>query len=86
MSIVSIIATVLGVITGLANVPQIIKVFRTRSAKDLSMITNVVFFVSSAVWLWYGFELYNFPLIIANIIYVITYGLIILGILIYDKI
>jgi MtN3 and saliva related transmembrane protein len=85
MNIIPILATILGVITGLANVPQITKIFKTKSAKDLSLTTNNIFLLSSIVWLIYGFQLINYPLIIANIIYIITYSLIIVGFLIYGK-
>jgi len=85
MTLVSVLATILGIITGLANVPQIIKILKTKRAKDLSITTNIIFFVSSCIWLLYGIELYNQPLIIANIIYVITYGLIIVGYSLYNK-
>ena len=85
MSIIPILATILGVITGLANIPQIIKIFRNKSAKDLSLITNTIFLLSSIVWLLYGFQLTNYPLIVANIIYILTYTLIIIGFLIYGK-
>jgi MtN3 and saliva related transmembrane protein len=80
-----ILATILGVITGLANVPQILKILKNKSAKDISITTNLIFITSSVVWLLYGLELSNFPLIIANIIYVITYGMIILGWLFYGR-
>ena len=85
MNILPILATILGVITGLANIPQIIKIFKTKSAKDLSLITNTIFFLSSIVWLLYGLQLINYPLIIANIIYILTYSLIIIGFFIYGK-
>ena len=85
MEIIAALATMLGVITGLANIPQIIKIFKTRSAKDLSLTTNTIFLLSSIVWLIYGFQLINYPLIIANILYVLTYSLIIIGFLIYGK-
>ena len=68
MDIIPVLATVLGVITGLANVPQIVKIFKTKSSKDLSLTTNTIFFLSSVVWLIYGVQLINYPLIIANII------------------
>ncbi len=85
MNIIAILATILGVVTGLANIPQIIKIFKTKSAKDLSIITNTIFLLSSIVWLLYGFQLINHPLIIANIIYIITYALIIVGFVLYSK-
>ena len=85
MNVIAILATIFGVITGLANIPQIIKIFKTKSAKDLSITTNTIFLISSIIWLLYGFQLINYPLIIANIIYIITYSLIIIGFLIYRK-
>ena len=85
MNIIPILATIFGVTTGLANVPQIIKIFKTKSAKDLSLITNTIFLLSSIVWLWYGLQLINYPLIIANVIYILTYALIVLGFFIYGK-
>lgn len=85
MNLIPILATILGVITGLANIPQIIKIFKTKSAKDLSLVTNTVFLLSSIVWLIYGFQLINYPLVVANIIYILTYSLIIIGFLTYGK-
>lgn len=85
IDIIALLATILGIITGLANVPQIIKIFKTKSAKDLSLITQTIFLLSSVVWLIYGIKLNNFPLIVANIIYVVTYAIIIIGFLIYEK-
>ena len=85
MNIIAILATILGVITGLANIPQIIKIFKRKSAKDLSLITNTIFLASSIVWLIYGIQLINSPLIIANIIYIITYFIIIVEWVIYGR-
>jgi len=85
MNILPFLATILGVITGLANIPQIVKIFKTKSAKDLSLITNTIFLLSSIVWLLYGIQLINYPLVIANFIYILTYSLIIIGFLLYGK-
>ncbi len=85
MNIIPILATILGVITGLANIPQIVKIFKTKIAKDLSLTTNTIFLLSSIAWLIYGFQLINYPLIIANVIYILTYSLIITGFFIYGK-
>jgi MtN3 and saliva related transmembrane protein len=85
MEIIALLATILGIVTGLANVPQIIKTFKTKSAKDLSIITQTIFLTSSIIWLVYGFELKNFPLVASNILYVVTYTIIIIGFCIYGK-
>lgn len=83
--ILETLATILGVITGFANVPQIIKILKYKSAKDISIITVLIFLASSIVWLLYGLQLESFPLIIANIIFVITYVIIIFGWLAYGQ-
>ncbi len=85
MEIIALLATILGIATGLANIPQIMKIFKRKSAKDISIIAQTIFFISSIIWLIYGFQLNNFPLIIANIIYVITYAIIIIGFGMYGK-
>jgi MtN3 and saliva related transmembrane protein len=85
MEIIVILATIFGIATGLANIPQILKIFKTKSAKDLSLITYTIFLLSSIVWLWYGIHLINYPLIISNVIYILTYSLIIVGFLIYGR-
>jgi len=85
MEIIAILAAIFGVGTGLANIPQIIKIFRTKSAKDLSLTMFSIYLLSSIIWLWYGIYLINYPLIIANIVYVLTYSLIIIGFFIYGR-
>ena len=85
MNIIAFLATIFGIATGLANIPQIIKIFKRKSAKDLSIVTQTIFLLSSIIWLIYGFELSNFPLIIANIIYVLTYSIIVVGFLLYGQ-
>lgn len=85
MSVIAILATIFGLISGLANVPQIIKIFKTKSAKDLSLITQTIFLVMSVVWLIYGFNIHDLPLILSNVLYVITYSIIVIGYILYGK-
>ena len=85
MTILEILATGFGIGTGIANIPQIIKIFRNKSAKDISIITMTIFLLSSIVWLLYGIELSSFALISANILYVITYVIIIFGFVLYGR-
>jgi MtN3 and saliva related transmembrane protein len=85
INIIALLATILGIATGLANIPQIMKIFKRKSAKDISIIAQSIFLLSSVIWLIYGFQLDNLPLIIANIIYIVTYAIIIIGFFIYGK-
>ncbi len=85
MSLIALLATISGVVSGFANIPQIIKIFKTKSAKDLSITTQTIFLVMSIIWLIYGFYIDNLPLIISNVLYVMTYSIIIAGYCLYGK-
>jgi len=58
--------------------PQLLHVWRSRSARDISLTTFIIFCVGIAIWLVFGFRLHSLPIILTNAIT----GLIALGILI----
>lgn len=49
-------------------IPQVYRVWKTRSANDLSMTMLVIIFSSTIVWLVYGVALMLMPVIVANTI------------------
>ena len=49
-----------------AYVPQVIKVWRTRATKDISLKMFLVLVTGLALWLTYGFWRGEMPLILAN--------------------
>jgi MtN3 and saliva related transmembrane protein len=49
-----------------AYVPQVLRVWRTRSTKDISLKMFFVLVTGLALWLVYGFWRGEVPLIIAN--------------------
>ncbi|MCA3000435.1 MAG: SemiSWEET transporter [Burkholderiales bacterium] len=53
-------------LTTVAFVPQVVKIWRSRSAKDISLPMYVVFVIGVAMWLVYGLLLGAMPIIIAN--------------------
>ena len=55
-----------GTLTTLAFVPQVIRVFRTRSTRDISLPTFIALVFGTVLWLVYGILLDEFPLIAAN--------------------
>lgn len=55
-----------GTLTTLAFVPQVIRVFRTRSTRDISLPTFVALVLGTVLWLVYGILLDELPLIAAN--------------------
>jgi len=46
--------------------PQVIKIYRTKSVRDLSLPAILQFIVGIFLWLVYGIHLKNFVIILAN--------------------
>ena len=57
-----------GFCTTLAFVPQVYKIWKFKSAKDISLITFAIFNLGIFGWLFYAFLISDFPLILANFI------------------
>jgi len=49
-----------------AYVPQVLKVWRTRSTEDISLKTFLILMTGLALWLLYGVWKGEFPIIAAN--------------------
>ena len=52
--------------TTFAFFPQAIKVWRSKSTKDISLGMFVIFTIGVASWLFYGIVISNLPVILAN--------------------
>lgn len=55
-------------LTTIAFVPQVAQIWRTRSARDVSLPMYLLFTLGIALWLAYGLMLGAWPLIVANAI------------------
>ena len=68
--------TILGVaaasLTMFGFIPQIIKMWKTRSVKDVSGLTLIQFGVGVLLWMLYGIHLQDFIIIGANAITLAT--------------
>ena len=64
--------------TTIAFVPQVLKIWKTKTAKDVSLKMFVVFCTGVAMWLAYGLLIGELPIIIANGVTLVL-GLAILG-------
>lgn len=53
-------------LTSVTFIPQVYKVWKTKSAGDLSMTMMLIVVLSTVVWLTYAFALMLWPVIIAN--------------------
>ena len=85
MTILAILAVIFGTLIGIANFPQVIKIFRRKSARDISIISISIFFIGSIVWTLYGIELGNLPVIITNGLAFISLLFIIMGGFLYGR-
>lgn len=61
------IGLVAGALTSFAAVPQVLRTWRTRHARDISIWQPVILTVGMLLWLAYGILLKDIPLIVANL-------------------
>jgi MtN3 and saliva related transmembrane protein len=63
---IDIIGIIAGTLTTVSFIPQIIKIYRTKHARDISLAMYVVFTAGVSFWLVYGILLAKLPIILAN--------------------
>jgi len=63
---VDLIGAVAGALTTIAFIPQVWRIWRTRSARDLSLPMYVTFTSGVALWFLYGLSLGALPIIVGN--------------------
>ena len=66
MNYVTIVGLAAAAITTISLFPQLMKVWRTKSTKDISMQTFLLFCGGVLLWFIYGVLLNDLPMIIAN--------------------
>ena len=66
MDSITIIGLTAAAMGGISLFPQVLKVLKTKSTKDISRETILLLAGSIFLWLVYGILLKNFPIIIAN--------------------
>jgi MtN3 and saliva related transmembrane protein len=55
-------------LTTVAFVPQVLKIYKDKSAKSISLKTFYIFTAGVLLWLMYGIALSSWPMIISNIV------------------
>lgn len=78
MQIHEIIGYTGGLISSVSFLPQVLKIWKTKSAHDLSMITLVLLFSNATLWCAYGAMIDAKPLWITNTIVLLMILLMIL--------
>lgn len=75
-AITSSIGFIAAILTTVAFVPQVRKVWRTRSAKDVSLGMYTLFTLGVALWLAYGILIHSWPVILANVVTLVLAGMV----------
>ena len=63
---VTLIGTIAGFCTTISFLPQMIKIHRTKSVHDLSLLMFIIFAFGVSSWLCYGILTDSAPIIAAN--------------------
>ena len=66
MEIHTWLGLVAGALSTLAFIPQVTKIWKSKSARDVSLPTFVLFTIGVALWLAYGILLKEPPIILWN--------------------
>ena len=66
MSAIQILGLVAGTITSITFLPQVIKIWQTKSAKDLSLMMLLLLMLGVILWLSYGLLVKDAAIIYTN--------------------
>jgi MtN3 and saliva related transmembrane protein len=85
MTVLSILATTSGVVACLSMIPQAHRIFKRKSAKDISIITYSILVTSGLIWVLYGIEIKSIPLILTNALGSMFLMIVIFGWFLYGR-
>ena len=66
MNLTTLIGTIAAILTTSSFLPQVIKTWKTKSAKDISLKMYIILCTGVLLWFVYGLLLSDLPIIIAN--------------------
>lgn len=76
MDLITGIGLLAATITTVSFLPQVIKSWKTRETRAISLATYIILVIGLALWLLYGFLIKDLPLITANIVTLMLAGFI----------
>jgi MtN3 and saliva related transmembrane protein len=74
-----LIGLIAAVCTTFAFLPQVIKVWKTKQTKDLSLRMYTIMFIGICLWFVYGLRINSLSIVLANIVT----GILVFTILVY---
>jgi len=63
---VEVLGLIAGGLTSIATMPQLIKVLKTKNVEDISWLMLVILVTGLSLWVWYGIEQNELPIILSN--------------------
>lgn len=66
MSDIEILGLVAGFLVALGFIPQVVRVWKLKSAREISLPFNLLFLIGTTIWLVYGIILGLTPVIVWN--------------------
>ncbi|NEU74728.1 hypothetical protein PI95_019745 [Hassallia byssoidea VB512170] len=66
MDLTTILGLIAATLTTFSFLPQMIKTWQSKSAKDVSYIMLITFNIGVFLWIIYGISLQSLPVILAN--------------------
>ncbi|MEM4755893.1 MAG: SemiSWEET family transporter [Candidatus Woesearchaeota archaeon] len=85
MELLPLLATLAGIAMGVGWFPQVYKIYKTKSAKDISLATLVLYFPSLLIMALYGLSLNDLPIFLSSALGVLAVGAVTIGYLKYHK-
>lgn len=85
MTGIEILGYAAGAITCLTFLPQVIKTWKEKSAKDVSLMMFIIAFTNEVMWIVYGVLLNNWVIILTNVIMIVMCSIMIYLKLRYNK-
>ncbi|MEW9899752.1 SemiSWEET transporter [Chitinivorax sp. PXF-14] len=85
MTLHDIVGLLAGFLTTTAFIPQVRHVWRTKSAKDISLGMYLIFVCGVALWLVYGIWIDAWPVIAANAVTLLLSGAVLVMKLRFDR-
>ncbi len=83
MDSITIIGLCAASFTTFAFLPQLIKTIKLKQTKDLSLMMYLVFVIGIVLWLIYGINKNDLPIILANIVSLLLSGTVLVLKIIY---
>mgnify|MGYP003347351421 CR=1 FL=1 len=81
----SLIGSLAALGTTAAFLPQVVRVWRTRSAHDISLTMYLLFIAGVALWIVYGLQIGSMPVVVANGVTLVLALAVLVGKLRFDR-